>query len=145
MKNCPAVTWNFQMNMSQVYDSEVFFPKQSSMQGAACKEANVTSRKAKRRLSLKILKDHDDRRFEYPTSLTREHWQQSAEKWQILRFHTISTSHPCSLQNRLPNPQVHQLVINRSQHVNLHLTGKLHFALRKIFGPPFPPQTPKIP
>lgn len=77
------------------YDSEVIFRS-----NLLCKEQPVRkpmSPVARPKGAWKILKDHDDRRFEYPTSLTREQWQQSAEKWQILRFHTISTSHPCSL------------------------------------------------
>lgn len=84
-----------EMKMSHTYDSEVIFRS-----NLLCKEQPVRkpmSPVARPKGAWKILKDHDDRRFEYPTSLTREQWQQSAEKWQILRFHTISTSHPCSL------------------------------------------------
>lgn len=142
LKNCPAVTWNWDDEWSQVW-LRSYFPKQSSMQGAACKEANVTSRKAERRLKnlerSRRPKIWVSNQFDKGTVATKCRKMADSQIPYNLHITSMFSTNIVCLIHRFINWS------STGHNMSTCIFGKLHFALRKIFGPPFPPQTLKIP
>ena len=131
-----------EMNMSQVW-LRSYFPKQSSMQGAACKEANVTSRKAERRLKnlerSRRPKIWVSNQFDKGTVATKCRKMADSQIPYNLHITSMFSTNIVCLIHRFINWS------STGHNMSTCIFGKLHFALRKIFGPPFPPQTLKIP
>lgn len=131
-----------EMNMSQVW-LRSYFPKQSSMQGAACKEANVTSRKAERRLKnlerSRRPKIWVSNQFDKGTVATKCRKMADSQIPYNLHITSMFSTNIVCLIHRFINWS------STGHNMSTCIFGKLHFALRKIFGTPFPPQTLKIP